>query len=754
MAGYEVAPKHVPTQRTEGTRSTASAPMFGDIPIKLVDAEKPSPSRSRGEAFKTFFKELLQDFKNLFNKTKVEQVESIRPRASKSDIEITRDRLSGRGLDLVLDEEGGVVGDDVPETPKQTLSRSSVGIGLKIDLEPLKETLGETIAEPKSEKPTATDQRRIGEAVKTMLKPFIDSLDGPYSEFEPSTYGKEFRQGGSYLLIKEGADQLGRLGTGENALVDKQASFQRSDSHSSRLSGFAGRELRGEAKVISDLVKDDGVAVNTGAFGKVEAGILEQDPVKRQEEVSRLAKKSVESVDRAMVKAFGEPGNRQSVETAAGRFPQELCDQLAIEFKAIDDSSAPEEKKAALKLNIARNTLFLRSLNPLIASGDTSLSPTQRQSAIQLSKGMQSLVNGVGFGGGDFHPEIAEQGTGLKEKWAEGFREFAEAVVRRGDPKAVEQAVSMGEALAFARLENTRKSMVKDLFPETHVGPKGPFDVGRHDPEMLAGGAYAGVKVYTEEHARRYPNENTYLRSNDTNSQLMSGIAKTPEIKQIAVSLVEECNAYRSFSVTGGEIDDLARENGVTPKEVAKGQVEFIDHLMVKVFGNPDDPASVTDAAGRYPQVLCDHLAIQFKAIDDSDAPVERKAEMKFSAATNLLVLRSLAPQLIVTKGTDRTVDTTIKEVSKAIQSLANGVGLPKGQEGSFVVHSELLEEGATLKDRWKEGMRLFTDAIINRADAITVGRGIKVGTALLQRREAMIEDTITLSKPKTSATL
>lgn len=750
MASYEVAPKHFQPPRTEGT---GQKPMFGDIPIKLVDAEKPTPRSSRGEVVRTFFKELWQDIKNLFHRSTVEQVEPMRPRASKSDIEFTRDRLSGHGLDLVLDEDGGDVGDDVPETPKQTLSRSSVGIGLKIDLEPLKETPGETLAEPKSQKPTATDQRRVGEAVKTMLKPFIDSLDGPRSEFEPSAYGKEFRQGGSYLLIKEGADELGRLGTGESALVNMQTSFQRFDSHSSRLSGFAGRELRGEAKVISDLVKDEGVAVNTGAFGKVEAGIVEEDPVKRQEEISRLARKSVESVDRAMVRTFGEPGNRQSVETAAGRYPQELCDQLAIEFKAIDDSSAPEENKAALKLNVARNTLFLRSLNPLIATGDTSLSPTQKQSAIQLSKGMQSLVNGVGFDGGDFHPEIAEQSTGLKEKWAEGFREFAEAVVRRGNAKVVEQAVTLGGALAFARLENERKSMVKDLFPETHVGPKGSFDVGRHDPEMLAGGAYAGVKVYTEEHARRYPSESTYLRSNETNSQLMGGIAKTPEIKGLAVSLVEECNAYRTFSVMGDEIDDLAREHGVTPKEVAKGQVEFIDRLMVMVFGNPDDPASVTNAAGRYPQVLCDHLAIQFRAIDDSDAPVERKAEMKLSAATNLLVLRSLAPQMVVTKGNDRQVDATVRQVSKAMQSLANGVGLPQDKGGAREIHPDLLEQGAILKDRWKEGMRLFTEAIILRADPIAVGKGVEVGTALLQRREQMLEDVVTLQKPEQSLT-
>ena len=743
MASYEVAPKHFQPPRTEGT---GQKPMFGDIPIKLVDAEKPTPRSSRGESVRTFFKELWQDIKNLFHRSTVEQVEPMRPRASKSDIEFTRDRLSGHGLDLVLDEDGGDVSDDVPETPKQTLSRSSVGIGLKIDLDPLKETRGETVAEPKSEKLTATDQRRIGEAVKTMLKPFIDSLDGPLSKFEPSAYGKEFRQGGSYLLIKEGSDQLGSLSIGKNT-------FQRSDSHSSRLSGFAGRELRGEAKVISDLVKDEGVAVSTGAFGKVEAGIVEEDPVKRQEEISRLAKKSVESVERAMVRAFGEPGNRQSVETAAGRYPQELCDQLAIEFKAIDDSDAPEENKAALKLNIARNTLFLRSLNPLIASGDTSLSPTQRQSAIQLSKGMQSLVNGVGFDGGDFHPEIAEQSTGLKEKWAEGFREFAEAVVRRGDAKVVEQAVSLGGALAFARLENERKSMVKDLFPETHVGPKRSLDVGRHDADTLAGGAYAGVKVYTEEHARRYPNENTYLRNNETNSQLMGGIAKTPEIKGLAVSLVEECNAYRRFSVNGDEIDDLAREHGVTPKEVAKGQVEFIDHLMVMVFGNPEDPASVTDAAGRYPQVLCDHLAIQFKAIDDSDAPMERKAEMKFSAATNLLVLRSLAPQMVVTRGNDGQVDATVRQVSKAMQSLANGVGLPRDKGGAREIHPDLLEEGAYLQDRWKEGMRLFTDAILARADPTAVGKGVEFGKVLLERREAMLEDAITLIKPEKSVT-
>lgn len=742
MASYEVAPKPFQPRRTEGTSQT---PMFGDIPIKLVDAEKPSSTRPFGEAARTFFKELWQDIKNLFTKSTVEQVEPMRPRASKSEIDFTRDRLSGQDLGLFIDEDGSGVGDDVPETPKPTLSTASVGTGLRIDLEELK---GETVVETedlRSEKQKATDQRRLGEAVKTMLKPFIDSLSGPHSEFEPSAYGKEFRQGGSYLLIKDGADQLGKRRTGENALVGSQTTFQRSDSSSSRLSAFAGRELSGDAKVLSDLVKDEGVAVNTKNFSKAEKEIPEQDPVKRKEEISKLAKKSVDHVDQAMVRAFGEPGNRQSVDTAAGRYPQELCDQLAIEFRAIDDSDAPEENKAALKLNVARNTLFLRSLNPLIAAGDKSLSPTQRESAIQLSKGMQSLVNGVGFGGGDFHPEIASQGEGLTEKWKAGFRDFAEAIAGRGNPKVVEQAVSMAEALALARTDNARKSMVKDLFPETHVGPKVPLDVDRHDADMLAGGAYAGVKLYTQDHARRYPNENTYLRSNDTNSQLMSGISKTPEIGRIAVSLVGECNAYRSFSVTGGEIDNLAREHGVTPKEVAKGQVEFIDRLMVLVFGNPENPASVTDAAGRYPQVLCDHLAIQFKAIDDSDAPVERKEEMKFSAATNLLVLRSLAPQLVVTKGTDRTVDTTVLQVSKAMQSLANGVGLPQGKGGAREIHPDLLEQGAVLKDRWKEGMNLFAEAIIGRADPITVGKGIKVGTELLRRREMMLEDAVTL---------
>lgn len=155
--------------------------------------------------------------------------------------------------------------------------------------------------------------------------------------------------------------------------------------------------------------------------------------LQRQEVADRVR----EQVETFMTSLFGAPGDPTSTQKAASRFPQSICDLLAIQFQAVEDSAAPQELKAGMKEKIARDTLALRSVNGVVAQMIPKLGQEQGSNATQLTKTIQSLVNGMGLSAKSLPPELDNHNAQMRDVWKNQFIDFANAIVARADPQTV-----------------------------------------------------------------------------------------------------------------------------------------------------------------------------------------------------------------------------------------------------------------------------------------------------------------------------
>lgn len=204
-------------------------------------------------------------------------------------------------------------------------------------------------------------------------------------------------------------------------------------------------------------------------FGVLSAGkgSLKRSDRNRRDDIRRaIVANTLNFADSCMEFLFGDPDDEASIALVAGLVPQEVCDHLAVQWKAIDSLHRSKQVKAELKLRIARNALALRSIVPhLNAARDRPAdSPEEAATLQQLAKVVQSLVNGHGVGKGkDVYEGFAKLGGGsqaadLENRWNRGFAGYARAVVGRADERLVDEAAGRG-GKSLARCQKELKKL-------------------------------------------------------------------------------------------------------------------------------------------------------------------------------------------------------------------------------------------------------------------------------------------------------
>lgn len=298
----------------------------------------------------------------------------------------------------------------------------------------------------------------------------------------PQSLSTDERRACSYAFVKAAASKTDVAGT---------STFMRTNDNGSALTSSVSKGSERDAIVgnLVNIIGDRSVMVTNRAFGmhveKQGTQILgitydpKMSPFPEMRDQTfgtpewRSAKeahidRTLKVVEDCMVEAFGDPDDDASIGRAAAKLPQSLCDQIAILQHAVNDSSAKAEDKPMLRLHAARDAVVLRAINPGITDvnaasfkagqekldqanahlprGERPIYQTDSAatSLLQLSKAVQSLVNGAGLGDKDTDPDLAEKGDAMKDRWDGGFAKFVQAALQRADQSVVAAAVRDG----------------------------------------------------------------------------------------------------------------------------------------------------------------------------------------------------------------------------------------------------------------------------------------------------------------------
>jgi hypothetical protein len=170
------------------------------------------------------------------------------------------------------------------------------------------------------------------------------------------------------------------------------------------------------------------------------------------------ARDAVATAEKIYEAIFGTPGDQSSIDAAASRVPQGLCDALAIGLKAIDDANIADNAVAKeLKDKLATDMIALRVVNPAITNaivsqpGQEAMGDTMRRNILEFSKFVQNIANGVPMGRKEaIHPAASQA---LADNNTQGrlqatFKAFTAAVVARADASTVAAAAADGVRMA------------------------------------------------------------------------------------------------------------------------------------------------------------------------------------------------------------------------------------------------------------------------------------------------------------------
>lgn len=293
-----------------------------------------------------------------------------------------------------------------------------------------------------------SEKKSVVDAVK--YQPLCDKLsekDG--KPFDATSLSKSDLLSGSYAMLKRASDKTNLMNV---------EGFQRGNDIGSKMRAELGKHDK-VASIASGLakgIKNEPVAVDNKSFAK-----LAKDMTETQK--TALANTIAGRFDTVMTGLFGAPGNPDSTKKAAAKYPQALCDLLAIQFKAIDDSAAPQELKASMKIHLAKDVLALRSLNHALAESIAKLPKGEhRDNLMQLSKGIQSLVNNQGLSQNDLPEPLREKSAELSDIWSNQFKSFTDAIVARADPKTVAKHCQIGAVMVPNITDPPPRQVVKN----------------------------------------------------------------------------------------------------------------------------------------------------------------------------------------------------------------------------------------------------------------------------------------------------
>ncbi|KAB0676871.1 hypothetical protein [Aureimonas leprariae] len=312
----------------------------------------------------------------------------------------------------------------------------------------------ETAQAPATPAPKTAAETEIAELKDTTTwKLFQDKID-------PKRLNDNQRGDCAYAYAKREGDKAERDPAAKN-------NFLRSDNNASKISAriaMGSPQFAASVASIANRLTGQVFASSAAAYGAdgqepTHAGVREMKDMVGSTGVdyrTAIALQSVQNLDDTLCELFGTPGDDASIHRAAERVPQELCNQLAILHRAIEDSRAVPGDVPMLKMQCSRDALALRTLNPAIMNASSaSEDKAQAENLKQISKSIQNIVNGLGIGmaGKDTAPEMVQAGAGMKARWDPTFAAFADAVVRRADPLMVNGAASEGGKL---EAENAR----------------------------------------------------------------------------------------------------------------------------------------------------------------------------------------------------------------------------------------------------------------------------------------------------------
>lgn len=186
------------------------------------------------------------------------------------------------------------------------------------------------------------------------------------------------------------------------------------------------------------------------------------------------ARQAVQTAEGIYAQIFGTSGDQNSINAAAAKVPQGLCDALAIAMKAIDDSGGSDDLKANLKTKLQGDMIALRVVNPAVTSattpkpGEAPLTNTERNNVMEFTKFAQNIANNIPMSGNKerIHTaasqELASRGT--EANLQATFKSFCAAVLARADSNTVAAAVTAGTQMKtdFDAAQDAKKTAAAD----------------------------------------------------------------------------------------------------------------------------------------------------------------------------------------------------------------------------------------------------------------------------------------------------
>lgn len=254
----------------------------------------------------------------------------------------------------------------------------------------------------------------------------------------------------------------------------------------------------------------------------------------------------------------------------------------------------------------------------------------------------------------------------------------------------------------------------------------------------------------------------SFMRDNNTISKIASNTAlRSPQMDAVASSvraIIGDTPVILSRKSLGLTAQD---EGGPTqpahPALAAGGQpvdrqaaadasVATIDRVMVELFGDPDDRASIEAALDRLPRELCDQLGTMNALIDATGARVDDalKKELKTTAGRDIFALRAINPALLARPGIatndSRALSSSVMSVAKAVQNLVNGHGIAlDGKEAAPEVSAAGAK--ANMQARWADGFEKFLAAASARADQEHLAQAAADAPQLLATRDRLVAE-------------
>lgn len=232
-------------------------------------------------------------------------------------------------------------------------------------------------------------------------------------------------------------------------------------------------------------------------------------------------------------------------------------------------------------------------------------------------------------------------------------------------------------------------------------------------------------------------------------------IGETPVVlSHAAIGFTQESGDGKASAPTHPALAaQVGKGETLDRQAVANASVATIDRVMVELFGDPADPASIEAAVDRYPRELCNQLGIMNGLITAATADIgaDMANTLKKTAGRDIFALRMINPAPVAQPEVVRTDSPAMKastvSVAKAVQNLVNGFEV--GGEANKDACAEIGTAGAALnlKDRWSDGFAKFLAVAPARANPMNVANAAADAPNLIATRDRLVAERDALTE-------